>query len=428
MQIKVSYPSKTKAQVTIVADTDALSTIKEQVLNHFAKSAKLAGFREGKAPLALVEKNVDQQALQNHFLEEAIQQLYFQAVTSEKLRVVSSPQIALKKFVPFTVLEFEAEVPVVKEVTLPDYKKIKLAKTAASVKASDITKVLDNLRTRAASRQEVSSAAQNGNEVIIKFKGIDAGTKLAIPGADGTDYPLLLGSNTFIPGFEPNIVGMKAGETKDFTLTFPEDYGVTSLANKEVTFTVTVINVQQLTEPAADDAFAKTVGPFTSIQDLKEDIKKQLLLERQNEADRDYETKLVKKITDMSSVEIPDTLIDDQIDRLEQDERQNLTYRGQTWDEHLLAEGVSAEEHRNQKRPAAAERVKTSLVLAEIADTEQLTVEPEEVEIRIQLLKGQYKDTAMLAELDKPENRRDIEARLLTEKTVDTLVRYAQTK
>jgi trigger factor len=186
--------------------------------------------------------------------------------------------------------------------------------------------------------------------------------------------------------------------------------------------------VQESTKPKLDDEFAAKVGPFKSLADLKTDIKKQVTLERQQQADQEYQSDLVRKIAEKSSVEIPTILVDEQIDRIEQAERQNLTYRGQTWQEHLDEEGVTEAEHREQKRPEAESRVKASIVLAEIADTEGLDVTPEEIDTRLIQYKAQYNDAQMLAELEKPENRQDIASRILTEKTVNLLMGFASAK
>src|SRR5690606_17891065 len=179
-------------------------------------------------------------------------------------------------------------------------------------------------------------------------------------------------------------------------------------------------------EPKLDDDFAAAVGPFKTLRELKDDIKKQLELERTREADVAYENELLAKIADKSVIEIPKMLVDEQIERIENEEKQNLVYRGQTWDEHLKEEGVSAEEHKEQKRPAAEQRVKIGIMLAEVADAEQIEVSPEEVEIRLQLMKGQYQDPTAQAELDKPEALRDIETRIRTEKTLEKLRSFAR--
>lgn len=424
MQVKISHPSNTEAVVTVIASYAELKNIKEHVLGHFQDSVKVPGFREGKTPLAILEKNVDSANLQSRFLEEAVEQLYGQALQAQKLRPVANPEIAVKKFVPFSTLEFEATVAVVGELKLADYKKVKKTKPKVTITAKDVDEVVASLRTRAAEKVDVDRAAKNGDQVYIDFKGVDAKAE-AVKGADGKDYPLILGSKSFIPGFEENLIGLKAGDEKTFTLKFPKDYGVKALVSKAVTFTVNVIKIQELKEPKSDDTFAATVGPFKTLVDLKADIKKQLLIERQQQADRAYENELIQAISSKSVVAIPRVLVDDQISRMEDEERQNLTYRGQTWQEHLDEEGVNEQQHKEQKRPQAEERIKASLVMAEIAEAEGLEVTPEELDVRMQLLIGQYQDPAMQAELAKPEARRDIAGRILTEKTLEKVVGYA---
>ncbi len=425
MQVKISHPSKTEAVVTIIANEAELKFIQEHVLEHFQGSVKVPGFRAGKVPAEILMKHVDQNQLQSRFLEEAVEQLYAQVMQSHKLRPVANPQIAVKKFVPFNTLEFEATVPVVGEMKLADYKKVKKTKPKVAITAKDVDEVVASLQTRAAEKVDVDRAVKNGDQVYIDFKGVDAKGE-PVKGADGKDYPLILGSKSFIPGFEENLIGLKAGDEKTFTLKFPKDYGVKALASKAVTFTVNLIKVQELKEPKLDDAFAVTVGPFKTLADLKADIKKQLLIERQQQADRAYENELIQAISNKSVVAIPKVLVDDQINRMEDEERQNLTYRGQTWQEHLDEEGVNEEQHKEQKRPQAEERIKASLVMAEIAEAEGLEVTPEELDVRMQLLRGQYQDLAMQAELAKPEARRDIAGRILTEKTLAKLSNYAK--
>ncbi len=331
----------------------------------------------------------------------------------------------MTKFVPFSTLEFTAEVEAVGEVKLADYKKIKLDLPKTEVSAEEVTTVVNNLRQRAADKEDVQRVAKTGDEITIDFKGVDADTKQPIAGADGTDYPLVLGSQSFIPGFEEEVAGLSPGEEKTFTITFPKDYGAPELQNRKVSFTINVKKIQQLKEPKADDAFAATVGPFTTLAELKADIKKQLTAEKRQEATQNFDNQLVQAIAEKSAVDIPAALAEEEMDRIEEEEKRNVVYRGQTWQEHLDAEAVTAEEHREKQRPGAELRVKAGLILGEVADQEQINVTPEELEIRMQLLKGQYPDPAMQAELDKPENRRDIMSRLLTEKTLAKLRDYA---
>jgi trigger factor len=198
------------------------------------------------------------------------------------------------------------------------------------------------------------------------------------------------------------------------------------LQGKKVTFTAEVKKVQQLDKPKIDDAFAAKLGPFKSVVDLKADIKKQVMSEREMQSQRDLENELLKKVGEKTKVDIPEKMVEEQIDRIEDEEKRNLTYRNQTWQEHLDAEGLTEKQHHDNKKPEAFERIKIGLALSEISEKEDIKVSSEELEIRIQILKGQYTDEAMRGELDKPENRRDILARMYTEKTIAKLVEYSR--
>ncbi len=428
MQVTKKYSSDTKVTLTLIADQALLDAEKQKTLQEFAGSVKIAGFREGKAPLTMVEKSVEPARLQSTFLDHAINRLYLAALDHEKLRPVTQPDVKITKFVPFETLEIEAEVEVVGEVKLADYKKIKMAPEKVSVDAKEVEEVIDNLKTREAEKKDVDRASKDKDQVWIDFVGVDAKTKEPIQGADGKDYPLALGSNTFIPGFEPNLIGLKAGEEKTFELTFPKDYGVKALQNRKVEFTVTVKKVQEVVEPKLDDAFAAKVGPFKTVADLKADIKKELTARKEADAEQKFADDLITKIAEKSTVAIPQVLIDEQLDRLEQEQRQNLMYRGQTWQEWLEGEGLTEEKFRENNLPMATLRVKAGLVLSEISEKENLEVTPEELEVQIQILKSRYPDQQMQAELAKPEGRRSIASRILTDKTVAKLKEYALAK
>ncbi|HSX34747.1 MAG TPA: trigger factor [Candidatus Saccharimonadales bacterium] len=428
MQITKKNLSDTKVQLTLQAGDKLLQDVKQHVLRELSHSVKIQGFREGKAPLSIVEKNLDPARVQSEFLEHAVNQLYADAIDKENLRPVEQPQVKITKFVPFETLEIEAEVEVVGEVKLPDYKNIKLPLEKVSVTAKEVDEVIAQLRNREAERKDVDRAAKSGDQVTIDFKGVDAKTKEAIAGADGKDYPLVLGSNTFIPGFEPELVGLKKGDEKTFTITFPADYGAAALQNKKVSFTITVKGVAELVEPALDDKLAEKVGPFKTVAELKDDIKKELTARKETEAEQKHADALVTKIAEKAKVSIPEVLLAEQVDRLERELRQNLVYSGQTWQEYLDAEKLTEKTFRDKQRPAAELRVKAGLVLSAIAEAENITVNAEQIDAYIMQLQSRYPDQQMQAELQKPEARRDIASRMLTEKTVAKLIDYANAK
>lgn len=424
MQVKHTNPKDTEAVVTIIASSDELIKVKEAVLKKLAKNLKLPGFRPGHSPLSLVEKNVDANVLQSEFLDQAVNQIYPQAINSEKLRPVGNPEISIKKFVPFNSLEFEAKVQVVGKIELSDYKKLDIKRDKVSVTAKDVEEVLNSLQKRMSEKMDVDRKSKNGDQLWIDFSGKDSKGN-PVSGADGKDYPLVLGSKTFIPGFEENLVDMVKDDEKTFTVTFPSDYGVKALANKKVTFTVKVNRIQEVIEPKIDDDFAKKAGPFDDLKSLKEDINKQLSFEKENQIEREFESKIVESITEKSKVAIPDVLIDEQKEIMLREFKQNLAYRGQTFDEYLDMQGISEDDLvKKEVLPEATKRVKASLILTEISEIEKIDVSMEEINERKAALKTQYSDQAMRDELDKPENINSIASRIVTEKTLEKLKGY----
>ena len=428
MHVSRKNLTPTKVQLTVSADEAQLQLAKQQTLRAVAKDMRLPGFRPGKAPLTLVEKNANPNILQQDFLERAMNLVYSQTLAKEKLQPVAQPEVTISKFVPFDTLEIVAEVEVIGEITLPDYRKLRVKRPEVTVTAKDVDEVIVQLQQREATKTDVDRAAKDGDQVVIDFTGVDAKTGEPIGGADGKNYPLLLGSNSFIPGFETNLTGLKAGEEKVFQITFPKDYGVSALQNRKVEFAVTALKVQAVELPKVDAAFAAKVGPFKEVAELKADIKKQLVAEQEHQSQRAYEEQVLNEVADGAKVAIPASLVEQEISRMEAEERQNLTYRGQTWQEHLQAEAVTEAEHRERNREQAERRVKAGLVMAEVAERERISIDRDEAAARLQELKGRYQDKAMRAELAKPENQREIAGRMLTEKTVAKLVEYASAK
>ena len=424
MHISKKSITPTKIELTVTAEAAELAATKATVLTELGKSLNLAGFRKGHAPQALIEKSVDQGELQSRFLDAVVNELFVGAVAADKLRPVATPEVSVTKFVPFTEVECKYTVDILGEAKLADYKKFSFKKESVSVSDKDVASVIEDLRARSAEKSEVKRAAKNGDEVVIDFVGVDAKSKQDIEGAAGNDFPLVIGSNTFIPGFEPELVGLKADGKKTFTVTFPKDYGAKELQNKKVSFTVTVKKVNEVKLPEVNDEFAVKLGPKT-VADLKTDIHAQLVAEKENQAERALESQLLQVLTEKSSLEIPTAMVDEEIERMLAEEKRNLLYRGQTWQEHLDAEGKTEEEHREDQRPQATMRVKSGVLLGEVSQAEGLTVTDEELQTHLAQLKQQYTDPTMQAELAKPENHRDIASRILTEKTIQLLKEYA---
>lgn len=421
MKIQITREKDTKAKIDLSATPEELAEVKKKVLKKLAPSVKVAGFREGKVPMEVVEKNIPQEQLQSEFINEAINTMYIEALREERIRPVSQPQANVKAFVPYTQLDVELELEVVGEVKLGNYKKLKAKKPESKVTDKDVDEVINSLKTRLAEKNEVKRAAKNGDEAWIDFKGVDAKGK-SVAGADGKDYPLALGSGTFIPGFEDNVVGMKPGEQKEFTVTFPKDYGQKSLQNAKVTFTVELKKVNEVEEPKVDDNFAAKVGPFKSVDDLKNDIKKQVQSEKDQQAEREYENNIVNELIDGAKLTVPDTLIEEQKLAILQEVRQSAVQRGMSFEDYLKQREMTEDEFiKTEVIPEAEKRIKAGLVLSEIGDIEGITVEKDEIDARISILKAQYPDEQMQSQLETPDARREIAQRIRTEKVLQYL-------
>lgn len=429
MQVKLHHASPTAVSLTVLAQPAELSSIKDHVLEHLGKDVKLAGFRLGAAPLAIVEKQVDARVLEKEFLDHAVSSLYSRAVSSEQLRPVAAPKIEIIKFVPFSTLEFKAELAVIGDIKLADYQSIKLTKPTFKLEPNEISQVIENLRTRVAEKTEVNRLAKTGDLVTISFSGYDPKSGEKIAGADGQDYPLILGSNNFIPGFEDQLTGQTKSQPITFPIVFPKDYHVKNMAGKKVNFNVEILKIEELKKPKIDDQLATKLGPFKKLQELEADIKKQLTAERQNQLDRSFENELVGRISANSTVPLPDSLIEEQTEQLLSELKQRLVSEGQTISEFYQSQSTKEADYRqNVLRKEAQERLKAGIILAEIADREKLGVDKVEVDERVAALKKQYTDQQMHEELDKPQARNDIAARILTEKTINRLVLLARNK
>lgn len=426
MQISTEELKDSNTKVTVGVDKESIADAKRQVLGQLRPEVKAPGFREGKAPDNVVEKQLGAEYVQNLVLERAVGRAYSQAIDDKKLKPLGQPQINITKFVPYSELEFEAEVEVVPNFSLPDYKNLKIdTPDSEEVAEKDVDEVIENIRTRIAESKEVDRAAKDGDKAWIDFKGTRADNDEEVKGATGEDYPIVLGSNTFIKGFEPEVVGMKPGEEKDFTVTFPEDYHVKALQDQKVNFHVTLKKVEEIIKPDVNDEFAKKAGPFENLESLKKDIKSQLEQEQQQRASREFREAVIEKLVEKTKLDVPPQLQERVKQEIRQEMEQNLQYRGTTLAQYIEQQGLSEEEFEQKELTEKAnKRAKASLILTEVAEQEKIDINREELEERLQMLRQQYSDEKMQAELDKPEARRELAAQLMTEKTIQKLIEF----
>jgi len=425
MKHSFTKPSATQAELTVTLDAGDLAPLKKSALQKLAKQVKVSGFRPGKTPLNVAEKHLDPTVVQQEILENAVNQFYIEAMIASTLQPLDQPEISITKMVPDELIEFTAKVEIVPEITVADYTKIKKPLPKISIKAAEVDEVIERLQKQLATKKEVTREAKDGDEVILDFAGTDKDGQ-PVNGATGKDYPLTLGSKSFIDGFEENLIGLKAGDKKEFTLTFPKDYGHKVLANQKVTFAVTLKKVEELELPELTDEFAKKTGPFETMADLKKDIKEELTRQQELTSRNELKNQILEEILAKSDVPVPAALVKDQAGMVRQDMLQNLAYRGMTIKDHLEAEGLTEEEWLEKEvTPIAEKRVATGLILSEIAKKEKIEVDEKEIHARLDEVKQGHQDPKMKAQFDSPEAHRDISSRLATEKTLDRLIELA---
>lgn len=412
--------SDTQVHTTTILSEQDLAEAKAIALKHLSRDIKVAGFRKGKVPANVAEKHLDVNVLGNEVAQHAINTALNEIITIEDVRVLDQPAVNVTKYVPYTELEFEATIDVLPEVTLGDYKKLKVKREVKSVTKEDIDQVLDRVKQNLAEKKEVKRAAKDGDEVVIDFVGKKDGE--AFEGGTATDYDLKLGSGSFIPGFEEAIVGHKVDDSFDVPLKFPKDYHAEHLKGQAVVFEVKLKKITEVTLPELTDELAGKVGPFKTVEELTDDIKRELTAQNKREADEKYKDELIGTLVEKSKVPVPEVLVNDQLKSIEQDSKQNLLYRGVSSEQYMEQMGYKDEAEWREKefKPAAVRRVQSGLVLAELSKLEKIDVTREELDARHADMLAQYPN--MKEQLDAPEARRDLANRLITEKTLERLV------
>ncbi len=422
MNVKVDRDGN-QVTINIQADKADMEVSVKNTYNNLRSQVSAKGFRPGKAPNDVIDRELGADKVQAEVVDGIVEKLYRQAIDENDLRPISNPHVDVKKIVPYTDLEIEIKVEVMPEVTLGDYKKIKESKPEVKVEDEEVDKVVASLQDRLAERKEVKGAAKEGDEVEIDFTGRKDGKE--VPGAKAEKYPLVIGSDRFIPGFEKELIGLKPGDEKKFKVKFPDDYAEKSLAAQEVEFEIKLKKVSELVKPKADDEFAKNAGPFENIKSLREDVAAHLTAEKEKAADQELENKIVQQVVDQAKVDIPESMIEQEAQRLNEDIDRQLEEKGATKEDYLKETKQSAKALDKSIAEQAENRVKTALVLTEVANAEKLEVSSEELEVRMQVIAGQYQDESIQKQLQEPAVRREIASQMLAEKTVEHLVESA---
>lgn len=424
MKTSVKNISDTKVMLTIVLDAESLAVAEQVAITKLAREVKVPGFRKGKTPASVAAKNIDPAMLQEETINNAISKAVAEAFIAEKIQALDRPAVEIKKFVPGESMEFTAEAEILPVIKLGNYKKLKVESKKVVVDDKEINETIERIRKGFAEKKEVERAAKMGDETVIDFVGKKDG--VAFDGGAGNDYALTLGSNQFIPGFEEGIVGHKSGETFDLDLQFPADYGMADLKGAKVVFTTTIKSIKEIILPELTDELAVKSGPFKTVDELKADIKRELTTQKERENEEKLKDELVKQLVATSHVPVPEILVADQSRSIEQDFVNNLMYQGVSLDQYLENKGFESKEKwlETEVKEVAIKRVQAGLVLAELSKVEKVEATTAELEAHVDMYKQQYgKNAEALKQFEQPEVRRDIANRLLTEKTVELLVK-----
>lgn len=413
--------SDTRVEVKVTLDSADLKTAREQALARLAANLKVQGFRKGKAPASLVEKNVDPNEITNTTLDIAVRTTMPSAFEKEKQNPIAIENVNVTKYVPDDTVEYTATADILPDVKLGDFKKLKAKMDKTEPSEKDVQEILDNIVNAYAEKVVAKKAAELGDEVIIDFVGKKDGEPFN--GGSAKDHHLTLGSGQFIPGFEDGIVGYSSGDKFDLKITFPKDYPEKTLAGQPTVFEILVKQVNEIKKPALDAELAKKCGNFETIDDLKADIKHNLEMQNQHRAIEKYREDLVAELVKASKVSAPEILIRDQLRFIKDDMARNAASRGMTFEQYLERAGQTTEKWDEEARAVAEARVKSSLVLQILAREQKITASDEEVDAKIAELRDVYQRSAeALKNLKKPEVRQDIRNRLIIDKTLDFLV------
>ena len=422
MKSIITSTTDTSKTFTVTLDEKDMKDVVKHTYDHLREKVKAAGFRPGKAPDHIVERELGVQSVQAEVIDAALGATYPKILVENEINPVGSPQVEVKKFVPYTELEYVLTVEVLAPVKLADYKKLKAKKPEVKVSKEELDNAIEDLRKRLASHEPVKTPAVSGDETVIDFEGSQNGS--LVPGAKGADHHLVLGSNSFIPGFEDELIGLKAGDSKTFDITFPKEYHEASLAGAVVTFKVDVKEVHHIVLPEVTDSLAVEVAGVKTIKELRDDIESRLKAEKESEALRDYENQFVEEIVKGSKYTLPETLVERQLEAMRAEFGQQLMQSGLDLDKWLNMTGKNLEEFDKELRPKAEDRVAAGIVMSEISKIEKINVNEQDIEEELTRLKINYPDPAMQAELEKPELREEIFNHLMASRTLAKLVEY----
>ena len=393
--MNVKSIEKNGNQATIVVDIskELMDKASEKAYQKNRKGIMLPGFRRGKAPRKMIEAMYGAHVFYEDGIEEIFPEVYEEAVVKQDLKAIGRPSLTDMKINDDSSVTITITTDIYPEVTLGDYKGLEVEKTEAAVSDEQVAAELDRMAQNVASTETVERAAQMGDTANIDFEGFDNG--VAFDGGKGDNFDLKLGSGSFVPGFEEQIVGMNAGDEKDIDITFPEDYHA-ELAGKPVVFHVKLNKVTETVVPALDDEFAKDVSEFDTLDELKADIRAKALEQAKKQSDSAFENACVEKAAENTSVDMPSALVEAELDNQMERFAYQLQMSGYSVEQYAKMMGGDLATMRNAFRPAAEKQAKINVTLEKIAEVEGITITDEDLNTEYEALAAQYE-----LELDK---------------------------
>lgn len=422
MKVSAEKIENQKVVLTIEVVAAELDKAEERACKRFASQVNIPGFRKGKAPRKIVEQHVGKQTV----LQEAFDYFIAPEALAEALKDQKMEDIVTRPDIETVTLEegkdvvFKATVVPRPEVKLGEYKGLKIAKDEVKVTDEDVDNQLKRMADHQAKMVEApeGAAVEDGDFTTLDFKGFVDGE--AFEGGEGKDYPLQIGSNSFIPGFETQLIGAKVGEEKDVNVKFPEEYHAKELAGKDATFKCTIRSIKHKELPAIDDAFAKAASKFETLDELKADIRKNLTENAERKAENDRKAEALETASKNITVDIPPVMVDNEVTRMLREMEMRLAQQGMQLEQYLQFAGTDIAKLREQYRETAEKNVRTGLMLEEVAKAENIKVEAADLDKEVEVMAAAYGATPKQVKKIIAEQGRlnDLAATVLSNKTM----------
>lgn len=429
MSFKVEQlEEKNMVKLVIEASAEEFEAGLNAAYNKNKNKISVPGFRKGKAPRKMIEQLYGSQIFFEDAANEIIPDAYADAAKESGLDIVSQPKVSIEQLEAGKPFIFAAEVAVRPEVELGEYKGVEVTKAYAEVTDADVEEELKKVQDQNSRTVSVEDrAVKDGDMTVIDFEGFIDGE--AFEGGKGENYPLTIGSHSFIDTFEEQMIGMNIGEEKELNVTFPEDYHAENLKGKPATFKVTVKEIKEKQLPELDDDFAQDVSDFDTLAEYKDDLKKKIAERKESEAKAKKESEAIEKVVEAAKMDIPQAMIDTQVNRMLEDFAMRLQQQGLSVEQYFQYTGMTADKIMEEMKPEAVKRIKNSLVLEAVAKAENIEVSEEEFEAELQKMADMYKmEIEKIKEFMQDAEAKQMKDDIAIQKAVELIVSSAVEK